>query len=387
MSGPSTCPQCSTVVTADDFLCEWCGLLLRPELASGEYIDNQPTIVRALMAPPQRGPGGALAPPPEARAVHDMATARFTVPLDAHTVPHLRAGGDIVLHPFEAYVASFIDGVQTVPELARDARLPEIEVQVVLKALLERRVIELHRSATPGPVPSTATEPMPLDEEPVPLGEEPPERPALAATRPAIAAPDAQKLASRPSPPVPATPSPAPRPPAAAAEASKHAPSSAPSAAEASRPSPQQPSARPLAQPASGAQKPEPRAATPPSARMQPVAPRPRTPSPPQAEDFLQTAVRLERAGQVDRAIEMLKRALERASAPAPLYNKLALILVNQRKDFSEAATLLERAVELEPQNAVYQQNLLKVVGLAAADSGSHRQGRPGLLARLTGKR
>jgi len=95
----------------------------------------------------------------------------------------------------------------------------------------------------------------------------------------------------------------------------------------------------------------------------------------------------LERAGDVDRAIEVLKRALERAASPAPLYNKLALILIHQRKDYSEAASLLERAVELEPNNSVYQQNLLKVVGLAAANSGQRKErGARGLLARLTGK-
>lgn len=90
----------------------------------------------------------------------------------------------------------------------------------------------------------------------------------------------------------------------------------------------------------------------------------------------------------MDRAIEVLKRALERAAAPAPLYNKLALILLHQRRDYSEAASLLERAVELEPNNSVYQQNLLKVVGLAAANSGQRKErgGARGLLARLTGK-
>jgi Flp pilus assembly protein TadD len=125
-------------------------------------------------------------------------------------------------------------------------------------------------------------------------------------------------------------------------------------------------------------------------ARTQPPVPHPprsRFQAPPKTEDFLQTAIRLERAGDVDRAIEVLKRALERAAAPAPLYNKLALILIQQRKDYSEASTLLERAVELEPNNTVFQQNLMKVVGLAAANTGSRKdRGQRGLLARLTGK-
>jgi tetratricopeptide (TPR) repeat protein len=94
--------------------------------------------------------------------------------------------------------------------------------------------------------------------------------------------------------------------------------------------------------------------------------------------------VRLEREGQVDRAIELLKRGLSKASAPAPLYNKLALILVSQRKDYLEAAELLERAVELEPRNAVFQQNLLKVVGMAASAPDSRSKKQRGLLDRLT---
>jgi tetratricopeptide (TPR) repeat protein len=113
-------------------------------------------------------------------------------------------------------------------------------------------------------------------------------------------------------------------------------------------------------------------------------------PASPQAsaksEDFLQRAVRFEREGQVDRAIEVLKRGLAQVSAPAPLYNKLALILVNQRKDFDQAAELLERAVELEPHNPVFQQNLLKVVGIVANSPGSRKEPKRGLLSRLTGR-
>ena len=103
-----------------------------------------------------------------------------------------------------------------------------------------------------------------------------------------------------------------------------------------------------------------------------------------QSEDFLQRAIRLEREGQVDRAIEVLKRGLARASAPAPLYNKLALILVNQRKDYSQAAELLEQAVELEPSNPVFQQNLLKVVALAANAQAGRKDPRGGHSSRFS---
>ncbi|NPC86984.1 tetratricopeptide repeat protein, partial [Pyxidicoccus fallax] len=140
-------------------------MLLDPEQASGEYVVKEPTIVRAMLSPPQRTRTLEVPLPPAARPTpHDLATARFTVPMDAHTVPHLRAGLDVALqplHPFEAHIASFIDGVQPVPDLARAARLPEIEVKVVLKGLLERGLVELHR--VPGaPALRTPTGEMPV---------------------------------------------------------------------------------------------------------------------------------------------------------------------------------------------------------------------------------
>ena len=51
------------------------------------------------------------------------------------------------------------------------------------------------------------------------------------------------------------------------------------------------------------------------------------------------------------------------------------------------AAALLERAVELEPGNPVFQQNLLKVTGLVAAAASERKQEKRGLFSRLTGRR
>ncbi|MFP2934314.1 tetratricopeptide repeat protein, partial [Pyxidicoccus sp. 3LG] len=120
---------------------------------------------------------------------------------------------------------------------------------------------------------------------------------------------------------------------------------------------------------------------------LQPLEARYTGTAPATAEDFLQRAVRLERNGQVERAIEVLTRAIDRVPEAAALYSKLALILVHQRKDYARAAQLLERAVELEPGNAVFQQNLLKVAGLAAASAGERKEQKRGLFARLTGRR
>ncbi|QSQ27960.1 tetratricopeptide repeat protein [Pyxidicoccus parkwayensis] len=316
-------------------------MLLDPEQASGEYVITEPTIVRAMLSPPQRTRTLEVPLPlPLKPTPHDLATARFTVPMDAHTVPHLRAGLDIALqplHPFEAHIASFIDGVQPVPELARAARLPEIEVKVVLKALLERGVVELHRA--PGaPALRTLTDEVPvldgndfLVPEPMALGDEEPAPP------PRARMPGPPPASVRPPPPAP--------PPRAAAPE------------------------RPISSP------------------VRPAPSRAERNAPATAEDFLQRAVRLEREGQVERAIEVLTHAIDRVPEAAALYSKLALILVHQRKDHASAAALLERAVALEPGNPVFEQNLLKVTGLVAAAASERTQEKRGLFSRLTGRR
>ncbi|WP_205525482.1 tetratricopeptide repeat protein [Pyxidicoccus trucidator] len=349
MAANLECPECQGAVAGNDFQCGHCGLLLDADQASGEYVATEPTIVRALLSPPQRTRTLEVPqpPPPKPPTPHDLATARFTVPMDSHTVPRLRAGLDIALqplHPFEAHIASFIDGVQPVPELALAARLPEIEVKVVLKALLERGVVELHR------IPGAPSLPLPPEELPVLDGNEflSPEPMALGDEEP-----PPPPRASRPPPPAPAQPTPARAQPPLAPSARAAAPTPPP---RPSRPT------MPLDAPPTGF-------------------------APATAEDFLQRAVRLERDGQVERAIEVLTRAIARVPEAAVLYSKLALILVHQRKDYARAAELLERAVELEPGNAVFQQNLLKVTGLAAASAGERKPQKPGLFARLTGRR
>ncbi|WP_241757993.1 tetratricopeptide repeat protein [Myxococcus landrumensis] len=469
----------------DDFQCEHCGLLLDPEQASGEYTITEPTIVRALLSPPQRTRTMEVPrPPPQAPAAHHQATARFTVPMDENTVPHLRAGLNIALqplHPFEAHIASFVDGVQAVPQLARAARLPEIEVKVVLKALLERGVLELHRPPVSAP-PRSLTAEMPVldggeflaqeeldgpeaptlreaalpalswgepamgvalgaeedfsslalgDDEPVaPMSPPRPPEPTRAArplARTTSATDLPPPLLPRATPPPEAmarriTPAPAPSstPPAPLPAARVPPPSLVGATRSVPPPSKNRPESNaalamhaspgmaPAAVPADSRVHPSNVTAS--SAPTLPASPLPLATAPvvperalrsPRAtlpldapvpiatnspEDILQRAVRLERSGHVDRAIQVLSKAIDQTPEAAVLLSKLALILVHQRKDYAQAAKLLERAVELEPGNTVFQQNLLKVAALSAAASGQHKARKPGLLARLTGK-
>ena len=62
----------------------------------------------------------------------------------------------------------------------------------------------------------------------------------------------------------------------------------------------------------------------------------------------------------------MLRTAISRAPNPAPLYNRLALVILNQRKDARQAEELIQKAIELEPENPVFKANLVKVLGYAA---------------------
>ncbi|WP_224244373.1 tetratricopeptide repeat protein [Hyalangium gracile] len=379
------CPECHEPIAPDDFQCEQCELLLNPQVASGEYVITDPSIVRALLSPPQRTSSREMPASPPRTRVDDSVTARFSVPLDEDTVPYLVARLDTALqplHPFVAYVASFIDGTQTVAALARAARLPEIEIKVVLKSLFEQNLVELHRQPAPAP---------PEDALPLLNGADFLEEGASSAPAPEAAMPPPPPPEAVEPPPPPRIEPPLPRNPFSLAPAPARPATNPPIPPRPSSPATPPPIARTAAPPtAARTSVPTPPPVRPPSRSTPTVTPLQEPPAPSRSqernEDFLQRAVRLEREGQVDRAIELLKRGLARSAAPAPLYNKLALILVNQRKDYLQASELLERAVELEPHNPVFQQNLLKVVGLAANTPGLHGKKPRGILERITGR-
>jgi tetratricopeptide (TPR) repeat protein len=106
-----------------------------------------------------------------------------------------------------------------------------------------------------------------------------------------------------------------------------------------------------------------------------PPPPSPAAPAAPpkkisEADNILSTAGNMERRGDVAGAIYVLKRGIAQLPRPGPLYNKLALILIHQRRDYRQAEELLHRALALEPENEVYEKNLYKVVTLAALQSG-----------------
>ncbi len=401
-----TCPECGHPADDQDFACGNCEVILNPQAPGGKYIVTQPSIVRALLSPADHsGAEPPKRPAPTKAGINDQVTVRSTIVLDHYTIPRLVAGLDVArhpLHPFEAHVAAFVDGSTSVPDLARAAEISNIEAQAVIQSLLQRKVLELHRqeprpAAPPPPPPAEDSPPPQLSEEPATEGHG---IPALGAAPPPAARPrtPAQALA----PPAPTT---KPLPKAELALPRITAPIGEPVRSPGQQVTPARAAAPAAATPGRGNPAAVPPRATP-SKGVGPSAPPSSPPTAKQeprsggfrplpnlgpglepanaAKSALEAAVALERRGEVDGAIEVLKRAIARVPQPAPLYNKLALIVLNQRRAFRQAEELLNKAMELEPDNSVYQQNLMKVYELAA--SVDRKPKEKGLLSKLLKK-
>jgi len=85
-----------------------------------------------------------------------------------------------------------------------------------------------------------------------------------------------------------------------------------------------------------------------------------------QEDGIIQRAVQLERSGRIEEAIELLEVAISKIPKPAPLYNRLGMILLNQRQDYARATKLFQKAADLEPDNSTYMMNLYTVLSLKA---------------------
>ncbi|MGC4119001.1 MAG: hypothetical protein QM765_31415 [Myxococcales bacterium] len=72
----------------------------------------------------------------------------------------------------------------------------------------------------------------------------------------------------------------------------------------------------------------------------------------------LQEAIALEQKGDFKGAIKVLAKAIELSDQPASLYNRLALVVIKERRDFAMAENLLQKAVQLDPKREVFLKNL-----------------------------
>lgn len=109
----------------------------------------------------------------------------------------------------------------------------------------------------------------------------------------------------------------------------------------------------------------------------------PPEPEDPEARRLYHEAGAKEAAGDTDGAIERLERALGLCEAPMIL-NRLGVILALRRRRLDEARRLLERAVELAPENRAYVHNLGKVLDFLAKEAPASRPARRSLWRRLT---
>lgn len=390
------CPECREQIFRDDFQCANCGLLLHPEQATGEYILTEPSIVRALISPNEPRATGEI-PAVLGEPIEEVVTATFALPFDDDAVPVLIAGVDVALnplHPFQAHVVSFIDGTSTIRVIQKASRVPAVELKSVLAALQQANVVDIRQPTEPGrPFPSQPTA-VPIEE--IPTNPRPrPTAPRGAFSR---ALDDLPPSGSRARPKVDGDAEETTTgkrrggkgrdskrgraiAPAAKAPPPTLAPKGAAAAVAASSAS--APGAPPRLAGRAALERALERAKqrTPPSALQERTGPEASRP-----DEFLQRAIALEREGKVDGAIYVLKRAIAQVNRPAPLYNKLALILINQRKDYGEAELLIRKALAADPSNTVYQQNLYTVLALAAETKSDKKSGEGGLWAKLRGK-
>ena len=111
-----------------------------------------------------------------------------------------------------------------------------------------------------------------------------------------------------------------------------------------------------------------------------------------QARDLYDKATEAERHGDIDRAVELLEKAIER-SRRAPFLNRLGVILAMKKRQYIRAQALIEEAIELVPTNTTYERNLQKILSMAASvevgantGGGSGKKGG-GLFGGLLGRR
>lgn len=320
------CSNCGEPYVEEQLECAECGLLLNPEAPS---VRTGPSIVRALLASPT-----GMRRLPERPASHDAPTrAGFVVQLTDASVPEIAGNVGILrsLAELEAFLLTWIDGELTLGELSLMSGLMAVEVRSVVASLVEREVLQLK------PVESIEEEVVTL---PTPIL-----TPELLGVPPLAAAPIPPPVLVARAAVAPQAPVAPPPPVLEPREESR-------TAREARAARQEELLAR--------FKRPEPRAEAP------PPAPAPRIPLESQRayDATLSKAMAMEKKGDVGGAIRLLKEGIARAPNPAPLYNRLAVLILNRQRDAKQAEELLHKAIALEPENPVYRQNLLKVLAL-----------------------
>ena len=82
----------------------------------------------------------------------------------------------------------------------------------------------------------------------------------------------------------------------------------------------------------------------------------------PEYVQLYEQAQDLEDEGDVDGALEVLFRGVRLAPNPAAFHNRIGVILAMRKREFDRAASEIQKAISLEPDNPHYRSNLGKVM-------------------------
>ena len=367
------CPHCSEPVGREDYQCPRCELVLQ-EAPQKPRPRREVSVVRAIMERPRSVTRSLRPKRPDRTATSDAIAPALDRVL--HVAAELRLES-LNLHPYDAWVVSLVDGRSTGAMLAAKLDISVRELQGVLQALIERGVLGLGErrqgelappvdDALPTQTYSVEAATLILDRanllaaaagQSAPKSEPSEGRRATGARREALRAPlgseqddeESTVTHSRPGRPEITAPGRGQGRIAAAQRAPPAPPVRAPAAKssprEPSRPPPPQASARPVRPPSPSAQVPRP------TLGIEDV----------DAQGALQVALQMEQAGRMEEAVGYLERAIARSPDAAPLYNRLAVILMRDFDDLVGAGQLLGRALELAPGHPVFTRNLKTV--------------------------
>lgn len=344
------CPACHHRVGAMDFMCTRCERVLDPSLATRRP-DREISLVRRMLEVPQ--PGVPSVAPAHARVSevslgegHMGPTRLFKMPVELMGIPFVIAnlvGPPPVLTEFEAWLMSKIDGASSAKVLAQRVELNELEVNVVLKTLFDKGVVALSEAPLSDDDLELSID-VELDDVPQSL---PPVRNTLAA--------QATTAAAEPPMLAPVTASGTDTASRKVMPVHKSDPRIIYSGAVNPR--------------VLDALKKVKRVASQDSQSSN-NAEKPQTLADIQARETLQVALRMEQGGRFDEAIRFLQKAIGQSPEAASLYNRLGIILMRERADYIRAENMIRKAIELAPENAVYQGNLHQVFTLAALRKG-----------------
>ncbi|NOK36684.1 general secretion pathway protein GspE [Corallococcus exercitus] len=310
------CPHCGASCKPGDFQCARCELLLVRSVEDLPPQDNV-SLVRALLTKPEQTGARGVPRPPQQEATRVVSfQAQATAKAKGPPVrPVIVAGLDLVnqpLSPFEAYVLSFVDGRTALSDMAMITQLTELELRAVFESLSERGVTKL--------VGTLASVDASFSGDGTPVFGQKPKAASTDASFSGDGTPVFGRGEPKASAPAGARPPPMPAVTLGAALTAKP----------------------PAAPPASAPRKED------------------------AQEEVLQRVVRLEQAGKLAEALDLLERSIGLLPKPAPLYNRMGMILLNHQRDYERASAFFQKASDLEPENSVYTMNLYSVLALTA---------------------